>query len=499
MRFTHTRRRGQIAFITVFAIMALTLLIALLLNTSRITSRKMDTQNTADAVAIAAAMEEARALNSITVINHEIGELNAVDVLVYSYGGVELEEGTGIRLKTSGPVTALKFAQQFHGFVPPEGRKIPAISHSRSGAAIGDSRKKLKEILECAHAIHAAGGVLVMEPILSSYRSVGQRIVKAAVAIEKKVAQEWEVLDALERKAEQLLKGIKHVFNPTYIPKLHDYQMETVRVTPKLMEANAEHLAKTMGMTGTLYPNTKNGKPRLELPVVREKLAKSGPTLEHSQMVRATTPWVQYWRPPAIQFGQAVLPLSGFARHYFNATNKFTLLLSLWQQEDEVYDTRLYILKDLKIDGKDKGQEEWTTKEGSALADERFCLLGFAHQPAPVVVGYPIFRQTQPDGISAVAQAMVYNANPQTNPRKAKWQPRVAWDTLAWVNDVPEYEFGLDFKNYDKVKEQPRMQPNWQAKLVPVTRLADATDSQTGELNAILGRLKTDGSLANTK
>ena len=53
---------------------------------------------------------------------------------------------------------------------------------------------------------------------------------------------------------------------------------------------------------------------------------------------------------------------------------------------------------------------------------------------------------------AGVAQAMLYNANPQDPGRvppaplqPEEWQPVVGWDTLNWHPDVrvPEYRFGL--------------------------------------------------------
>src|SRR5206468_1934716 len=145
---------------------------------------------------------------------------------------------------------------------------------------------------------------------------------------------------------------------------------------------------------------------------------------------------VQYWRKPILEFGRLVLPLSGFAQFYHEETNSFTLNVAWWQWVENR--THLFALRDLDVTGPDKGREAWTEKDGSRLADKRFALIGFAHQPMPTVVGAPLFRPYQPDGMLAQAQVLLYNANPQDRPRKNKWQPVVGWDTLGWDNDVPE-------------------------------------------------------------
>src|SRR5262245_45798598 len=85
------RRRGQIALISVFALLTL-LLVAAIVNASRLTVGKVDAQNAADAAAHAGAVEMARGLNAVAAVNHLITELDALDVLVLSFGGRELEE-----------------------------------------------------------------------------------------------------------------------------------------------------------------------------------------------------------------------------------------------------------------------------------------------------------------------------------------------------------------------------------------------------------------------
>ena len=267
--------------------------------------------------------------------------------------------------------------------------------------------------------------------------------------------------------------------------------------TPKRAEKAAATVAEQQGMTGTLFPNTKGGgKYTLELPLVKEKIRRGSVTHKHSQMVRAMTPWVQYWRKPILDFGRLVLPISGFAGYYHDESNDFTLNMAWWQWLENR--THLYVLKDLEVAGADKGEERWTKKKGSRRADELFAVIGFAHQDAPEVMAAPLIRPYQPDGLAAHAQVLIYNANPQDRPRKPKWQPVVGWDTLGWDTAVPEYEFGLEYGSDKKIRDQPRIKLNWQTKLVPTTRLADAAGTQDAELNRILERTVGDRPLANT-
>ncbi len=513
-------RRGQIAFVSVFGLLTMLLLVAAITNASRVAVSKVDGQNAADAAAHAGAIQMARGMNAVTAINHLITELNALNALVMSFGGIELEDGKPYTI-ASHPEWALLVdsyttAFEWNGFQLPEGRRIVAPEKfaasgprrgktSKSGAAIGRARARLLSWLQAAYRVHAAGGVMMQEGVVNSFAFFsGQRLVSSAVTVEKNVVHEWEILAYLEELAEGPLLDLKHMVNPMrqsdgsvgLITLLYEYCERVVKESPKRAERAAAAVARELGTTGTLFPTTQGGKYTLELPLFKEHIKRGGPTHKHSQMVRGMTPWVQYWRKPIIEFGEIALPMSRFARYYHDETNDFTLNMAWWQWSEN--GTKLFAIKDLEVAGPDKGEEPWTKKAGSRRADELFAIVGLAHQPAPTVYGYPLFRQYQPDGLVAQSQAMIYNASPQDHPRKAKWQPVVGWDTLAWNVAVPEYEFGKDYANFRKVTEQPRMKLNWQAKLVPTTRLGDAAGTQTEPVNRVLERTKTDTALSNT-
>jgi len=51
--------------------------------------------------------------------------------------------------------------------------------HSPAGMAYF-ARKRLQKVLAHAYRVHAAGGVMATEPAISSYRSAGRQLVKAA-------------------------------------------------------------------------------------------------------------------------------------------------------------------------------------------------------------------------------------------------------------------------------------------------------------------------------
>jgi len=522
------RRPGQVALISLFAVFTLLLLLVGVLNVTRVTATKMEQQNAADATAHAAGIELARGMNAVTVLNHLITELNALGALAMSFGGIPLEDRKPILLPNRAALRLPELAV-WHGGRRPRALRAAVTFVSKSGGAIGDSRKRLLKLLEWSYRVHISGGVMATAPGLSGTRSIGRALVAAAVAMEESIEStgralvaaavameesiefEWRVLDALERLAESRLIPLKQLCNhgmPTdpeaewgIIPRLYKQCVRVVERTPWRAEEAAGRVAAEYGATGSLFPNTRGGKFPLELPVEAEVIHRHSENHLNSQMVRGMTPWVQYWRKPILDYGRRVLPLAEFAEHYHTHSNDFTLNMAWWQWLEN--ETRLFRLKDLQVAGPDKGREVWTTEAGSDVANERFGYLGFALKPPPEVIGMPIFRQPQPDGMAAHAQVMIYNANPQDRPRTSKWQPVVGFDTLAWDNDVPEFEFGKEFgsdKKLDKKRNQPLIKSNWQAKLVPVAleRLTSAVGTQGPELNRILDRLVTDRPLVNT-
>ncbi|MFM8272247.1 MAG: pilus assembly protein TadG-related protein [Gemmata sp.] len=508
---TRAPRRGQIAMVSIFGLLTMLLLVAAITNASRAAVSKVDGQNAADASAHAGAVQLARGMNAVTALNHLISELNALNALVMSFGGLELEDRKPYRIANAAEWVLLQksyaTAVEWNGFRLPEGRKILADGPtSKSGAAIGRSRARLLDWLQAAYLTHAAGGVMMMEAAVNLFSlPQGNVIVRESVLIQKNVVREWEILEYLEDLAEGPLLDLKHVVNPMrksagsvgLITLLYEYCEKVVKESPKRAEQAAAAVARDVGCTGTLFPTTRGGKYTLELPLVKERIKEGDPATHwRSQMVRGMTPWVQYWRKPILVFGEIALPMSRFAHHYHDESNEFTLNMAWWQWKENK--TRLFVIKDLNVAGPDKGKEPWTKRDGSRRLDELFAIVGLAHQPAPTVIGFPLFRQYQPDGFVAQAQALVYNASPQDRPRRDEWQPVVGWDTLAWDADVPEYEFGEKYANFRNLTEQPRMKINWQAKLVPGTRIGDAVGTQTAPVNKVLGRTKADTALANT-
>jgi hypothetical protein len=229
--------------------------------------------------------------------------------------------------------------------------------------------------------------------------------------------------------------------------------------------------------------------PLLELPVQKEPQQPNSPV--KSQLMRATTPWVQRWRQAWMDFGKRALILSRFACAVEDRSTQYTATIVKSLREDK--SIQLYILKDLDLNSSDKTHEKWMSD--SSEADKLFTVVGLAHRTAPpvaspVVSGGGIFRQENPDGFVCYAQAMFYNANPQTPGSGGNGtQPTAGWDTLNWSNQVPEYRTDhSDDAGTTPNTPQPLIQLNWQCKLVPTTRLTDATPFQTGPIGSVLWR-----------
>lgn len=513
LRANPRRRAGLVSLASLFVLLLFLALLAVVWNASRAAHRKMEAQNAADAAAQAAGLQAARAMNEVTAINHLLGELLAVCVLAYTPGGMELEDAVsgktgpgqfslgGARQVelTDAYVSASLWGKLAGAPVESGVDDVVRTTTSDSGAAIGHARRRLKDVAAWALRLHAAGCVLVSEKDLNM-GTQGKAVVLLTQEVERAVVAEWRVLDALEAVAKKKLLPLKWLCNHTLIPALYEHCKLVVEGAPKRMEDVAAERGEAHGATGSLFPNTSGRGRPLALPVEPETAPAGG--WENSQFVRAATPWVQYWRKPVLAFADELLVLSRYGSHYLKWSNHFTPLMARWQGPD--YGVFMYALKGRA--GKPKGREPWTTRDGSARADALFALLGFAHQDAPALLGAPLFRQPQPDGYAAFAQAMLYNANPQEPDklppaplRPGEWQPRVAWDTLNWDPEVwvPEFGYGDERDRGDHVR-QPRVKTNWRAKLAPGTLLAEAPGSQADKLNAILERTEAANWLANT-
>ena len=108
------------------------------------------------------------------------------------------------------------------------------------------------------------------------------------------------------------------------------------------------------------------------------------------------------------------------------------------------------------------------------------------------MASFGVFRQTNPNGMAAYAQAFTYNANPNPRTTGGGFQPGVSYDTLNWLNAVRDHpgQRPLDDDTYSPVPNvpEPRIRVNWQVKLVPATRVTDSIWFQQGDLGTVMRR-----------
>lgn len=486
----------MISLVSLFAVLGLLILFGALANVGRTTTRKLETQNAADAVAHGAGVEMARGLNSVTTGNHLIGELTALCIIHHGFGGDELDKGQYREDWVSKGVLLWAYKDALLGYATPIQPVTEAFTQAfntpLTGGAIRDSRIQLRYVLAQAFELHGAGAALFFTIF---FTAEGISMMEAAVVIETKVLIEWKILNVLEQMAKATVPIKKQIMSLA-IPALHKYTELTVLATPAQMELAADKIGTKNGATGRLFPGLTNASyPLLKMPLEQEPARPRA--WKKSQLVRAATPWVQYWREPWCQFGLFALSLSGFAAYYDDRTNEYTKTLTDRLRGNGV---RLYILPGWQPGGTEKGREDWTrdSDQASRRVDQLFCTLGLVHRDPPGVVSYGIYRKTNPDGMVGYAQAIVYGANPQVPSPGGDHQPRLGWDTLHWSSSVKEFpgesvrSFGFKpqkFAFYVPSVDEPRVTINWQTKLVPTTRLQESLPYQKGQLGTVIRRI----------
>ena len=586
------REEGMISLVSLFAVLGLLLLFGLFANVGRTATRKVETQNTADAASLAAANEMARAMNSFTAANHLMGELTALCVLHHGFGGDVLDKDPNLEPRKKNTFSGVPGAEggDVNTFVGVtfnlakafcNASTIPIKPYEQAyeevykkqqnktitGGAIGDSHTRLKQVLTWAYAAHAVAGLLwliadVVQniPIIGTAVAVILKIVAgiiaaSAYAFELKCWQEMLVLRGLKLMAVGLYYTLKMpLMGKGGIPGLisalgnptASYSTAVFAQTPLQMDKAVKGVSERNNAPATTYPpfaakqaaavaeagaaavDNDLDVPVAGMPVHRDQSKPPAETADYSrrapnngipnppvlgdnsyvhdhaaytslltsnrnrplkqwresQLVRATTPWVQYWRVPFLRFGEDALLLSRFKCFYWDRTDEFTLKLTarlhLGKALPDDSGNKLFGVRPLVMKGwqpnatPQKGKEDWTKATGSARADELFGTVAFADRPTLPMTSGRIFRQPNPDGLTAYAQAMVYNANPQRDSSPNGFQPQIGWDTLNWENAVREFP-GLrpnddSYPVPDNVAE-PRVRINWQAKLVPVSRL----------------------------
>lgn len=515
---------GMIALVTLVAVIFFLILIALVANVGKIVSQKMEVQNGTDSVTYSATLVMARGMNGVTGANHAIGELTALIILHHALGGDELDEGkkqdadskdTSIAETLNVSYNAADDMQE-SPFKPDKQTYEDVKKIPETGATIYRSCVRLQEVLGWTYMALAVGELLwkfrevpYFGPI---FAVVGGGISTAAMIVEKKIWLERKILGGLFTIANET-KDIKNKqIHQQIIPQIYNYSEHLVyEIKSSVGAVVEEQRAANLLVETAMDPDPNH--PRFALPMRVENTDGSDESLQVSQLTRAAYPWVNNWRHPLLNAMRTWLFLARSAHYYRHYSDLFTYqkVLELKSKKDIKKGIQLYVLKDYVP--KQKGTERWARSSGSQRADELFCLTGFGLRDAPRRFAPTIYRSENDDGIMAFAQGMVYNANAQMpSAGLGPAQADVGWDTLNWRSRVPEidsaetigeykkgnwdrWSFGTVAKNHFV---RPEIRLNWQAKLVPVSKLQHLGDTPSGRIGKIIKRLESSESQFRT-
>lgn len=300
-----TRRRversGKITLVTIFAILGMVVLAGFIGNSGHVVTKKMETQNAADAVAFSSAQWMARGMNSITATNHLIGEMTGLVVALEALGGPEadfkMEDypaesrtlDTSIRLlKNTAPAKGLYMANALGSAEKPVINFVvdklvspsnPKKATHKAFATIYDSKLTLKRDLRKRLLIMTIANLgFAIPPPFGFGTALGAAAVHGTQMYEiGKIAKEWIILEGLEYVA-RALKTIKvDVLEELLIPKLADHgdfiagrQLKESALTTGVVNAGIDdaldRLNDVYGIKTEIYP----GRTTLRLPITTE-------------------------------------------------------------------------------------------------------------------------------------------------------------------------------------------------------------------------------------
>lgn len=440
---------GLVSWATLIAVAFFAVLASLVANVGIVVNEKIETQNAADAVAYSTAVWSARSMNAITASNHLIGELSALTILHHAIGGKVLDDGGTRKTTFQNTVLAIAYYSALLNvsvIATPSQPYEVVKKNPRGEATVLDAKVQLKWVLTSAYGMKSVGAALTKTII---FAKAGIAIEKAAVALAKEVQREYQFLNFVEDTALRLREvkrsivkamGLLHGYNKTIV---HGSRLLALNVAADV--GNRNHCVGAVG-----YASLSNLSLSL-LPVEEEPRSGLGneQAERRSQLLRASYPWVVYWRAPirlALFIGA---PLSSASFYYEKWTNHYALERCRHYRSNE--GLRLYVIKGLNPPQTDKTAEAWNQPDQENLVDDLFGVLGAARSKTPpLIVAPPFYQQANPDGVVCLSQAMIYNANPQSrrqsrtsgNLRPGTMQLRAGWDTLAWSDpgrNAPEW------------------------------------------------------------
>jgi len=517
----HRDEAGNLSILSLVVVLMLVIVMCAIVNTMAVVRNKLECQNSSDAVAYASSTQMARGMNAITASNHIIGELQALVVLHHALGGDALDDGSS-QDHTPGEVRGqedegYQLARDWtwhmgRAWMPKQRLHDRVDGRIEVEASLRDAKAHLKKTITYAYVAHAVGGFLnYLSYVPIPYVNVAinyssKAIIVAAFVIEGKVALEYVLLDIIELTA-KLAKYPKLLVKNVGIPGVYGYSILQANSVPYQMERTAEEMASRHQAKGWLYPGltVSPSWPLLQLPVAREKETMTKEQLERSQLVRASTPWIQHWRLPLLGLGDRALRLSRFKDYYVKYSQDFTLEMADRAKREQF--VNLYIIDEFDNLTEQKGDEQWAQARGSREADELFAIIGFSYREKPRIAAPVYFSAPNQHGFVTYSQAMIYNANPQFGNVAESYQSIVGWDTLNWVDQpVPEWQTGNDpeprlntpVDYFASRAVQPTIRVNWQNMLTPSTRVGQSWIWRFDEGGDILRRSYLSSSAART-
>jgi hypothetical protein len=489
-------------------------------------------------------------LNGVYIIHHALGGKRLDDQYEENTNSSPtfLQEATYGLQPTYGVTCQVLNTEIDIAFAIVQSAVIPAMSFHKSIIKDQDPRSDVNSTLfrgmrnlKAAYIqtliVHAIGwGIWQIPDPFGISKIVGSIIMGVALVVEFKIWQEYLTLMGVE----MLAKGtsIGKIMVPSIMDTIYIYQnVEVIAATPLRAYTAADTVAKFHGAKGFVRGDTPSELPTSvtgaidafsefypKLPVIKETTQKE----KRNQLMRATFPWVAHWRYKPRRFFMYVCTMSWAAKEYTKWTNEWTsqsVARFRRKKSDGDYDKqllkvdgkgqpkpemrplkntplvfdegmKLYVMLDLNKTGDDgihKSNEKWNEDSltGSYRSDEIFSMMGFAKRPKSRIAAPAFFRQENPHGYVCYSQAMIYNANPQQEPADSGGdgakQADVGWDTLNWDHTLSGSN-PIEYVTDDDYQYPPRIKPNWQAKLTPLTATKMAKTITTAALsNSIFG------------
>jgi hypothetical protein len=509
----HRDERGSVTYVSFVVSLLMVLMAAYLLNLSWAFKQKRRLQAAADAGADAVGAVQARHMNALTGMNHLIGELLGMVIVHHAIGGDNLDKD---RVEsTRSEDTALDAAHAFYNSGC-QAASLPlldtAYDTTREKRGVRASKESmeykskvaLKELLTTVYNVKGAARWMQATKI-PYVVAAGEAMHTAAHLFEQPILWEYKMLDALHQQA-RATSAQKVWLRDVVLPEARRYAKQLVDTYPENAAAALRQAAQLHDVE--LAAVTADGGPRL--PVEIDHHAKEQTLVERpkdtvelererpcdcptdkvditrnqlvkiTQLCRATFPWVNYHRQPVLEPLERLFLLSQAGKHYKDFTDGGSKTVVSQLQLDTDHDLGLHVLR--RSPAPDKAKAIWIKTPD--VADELFATVVVASDERPQAVGTPVvFPVVHPEGTTAIAQVLLYNANPCVEPEQSidlrckriipNRQADFGFDTLNWKPGSRPYELVAVTNEGGAPKpEYPEVLLNWQSKLVPVSATA---------------------------